>query len=77
VAWRVSRLAGDVIKCRLRPIDVSDYQVPFSAEDYARLAVIFPTGVCDYSKPGVEQRPPKGTWLSFGPAGHIEDGAEE
>jgi hypothetical protein len=70
-------LAGDVIKCRLKPIDPADYHVPLTAEDYARLAAIFPTGVCDYSKPGIGQRPPKGTWLSFGPAGHIEEGAEE
>ncbi len=27
---------------------------------------IFPTGVCDYSKPGVEQQPPLGTWLDYG-----------
>jgi len=70
-------LAGDVIKCRLKPIDPSDYHVPLAVEDFARLAAIFPTGVCDYSKRGIGQRPPKGTWLSFGPAGRIEEGGEE
>jgi len=32
----------------------------------ATLPAIFPTGVCDYSKPGVEQQPPLGTWLDYG-----------
>jgi hypothetical protein len=66
-------LAGDIIKCQLKPIDAADYRVPLTAQDYARLATIFPTGVCDYSKLGVGQHPPKDTWLSFGPAGHVSD----
>jgi Tannase-like family of unknown function (DUF6351) len=31
----------------------------------APLPAIFPTGVCDYSKPGVEQQPPLGTCLDY------------
>jgi hypothetical protein len=27
---------------------------------------IFPNGVCDWSKPGVEQQPPLGTWVTYG-----------
>jgi hypothetical protein len=71
-------LAGDIIKCQLKPIDPLDYRVALSPQDYARLATIFATGVCDYSKPGIGQHPPKDTWLSFGPAGHVDDdGAEK
>jgi hypothetical protein len=70
-------LAGDIIKCQLKPIDVSDYRVAMTAQDYARLAAMFPTGVCDYSKPGIGQHRPKDTWLSFGPAGHVSDDGTE
>jgi len=70
-------LAGDIIKCQLKPIDASDYRVAMTAQDYARLAAIFPTGVCDYSKPGIGQHPSKDTWLSFGPAGHVSDDGTE
>ncbi len=56
-------LADDVIKCQLKPIDSSDYAVPFTTDELAQLAQIFPEGVCDWSKRGVEQRPLKGTWL--------------
>lgn len=62
-------IANDVIKCQLKPIDWSDYKIAEPA-DLALLQVelprIFPTGVCDYSRPGVEQRPPLGTWLDYG-----------
>ena len=32
----------------------------------AALPAVFPSGVCDYSKPGVAQQPPLGTWLDYG-----------
>jgi hypothetical protein len=70
-------LAGDIIKCQLKPIEASDYRVALTPQDYARLAAIFPTGVCDYSKPGIGQHPLKDTWLSFGPAGHVADAGDE
>lgn len=56
-------LADDVLKCELKPIDPRDYRVPFTPDELARLRRIFPGGVCDYSKPGVNQRPPAGTYL--------------
>jgi hypothetical protein len=59
-------LANDVLKCRLRPLDLDSYGVTFTAEQQARLRTTFATGVCDYSKDGVEQRPAKGPWLDFG-----------
>jgi len=39
--------------------------VAFNDAEWARLNAIFPTGVCDWSKPGVEQQDLEGTWLSF------------
>ena len=57
----------DVIKCQLKPIDAADYQVPFTDAQRARLAAIFPNGVCDWSKKGVQQVKGR-TWLSYGPS---------
>ena len=57
-------IAADVIKCQLRPLDKSDYLVPFSEDEWARLREVFPGGVCDWSKAGVEQQPVE-TWMKF------------
>lgn len=59
-------LADDTMKCQLKPIAAADYlPVVFSTDEAARLAAIFPQGVCDHSKPGVEQVKLKGTWLRY------------
>jgi len=58
-------LSNDVLKCQLKPVDFGDYKVTFSDAEKARLKTIFPGGVCDWGKPGVEQQPTKGTWLSY------------
>lgn len=48
----------DQEKCRLRPLRASIYSpVTFSASQWAELQQLFPGGVCDYSKPGVDQQP--------------------
>jgi hypothetical protein len=60
-------LAADVIKCQLKPIDRSDYKVAFSPAEWKRLASIFPRGVCDWSRRGVQQGPVV-PWASFGPS---------
>jgi hypothetical protein len=60
-------VAADVVKCQLKPVDPRDYRVPLSADALAAVRAIFPDGVCDWSRPGVDQQPPEGTWLSFGP----------
>jgi hypothetical protein len=57
--------SNDVLKCQLKPIDFADYQVTFNDADKTRLREIFPAGVCDWSKPGVEQQPTTGVWRSF------------
>jgi hypothetical protein len=64
-------LASDVMKCRLKPLDRADYNLSFTDDQWARLRQAFPTGVCDYSKPGVSQQPRKAAWLTFadGPGG--------
>ncbi|PYS55315.1 MAG: hypothetical protein DMG13_04510 [Acidobacteria bacterium] len=62
-------LANNIAICRLKPIEPADYAVKFSPDELDRLCRIFPTGVCDYRKPSVEQNPLIGTWLSYGPAG--------
>ena len=59
-------IANDLAKCQLKPMTAGDYKVPFTADEMTRLRQIFPAGVCDYSKPGVEQQPPAGVWQSFG-----------
>jgi Tannase-like family of unknown function (DUF6351) len=58
-------LANNVLKCQLKPIDPNDYKVPFTKGQKHRLSEIFPNGVCDWSKPGVEQQPPVATWQSY------------
>jgi len=64
-------ISSDVMKCALKPLERADYNVSFTREEWARLREAFPTGVCDYSKPGVSQRPPKARWMTFadGPGG--------
>jgi hypothetical protein len=58
-------LANDVLKCRLKPIDYTDYKVKFTDAQKARMAAIFAGGVCDFGKPGVEQVPLKGTYRKY------------
>ena len=62
-------LAANVLKCQLKPVDARDYAGPFTAAELARLKGMFPAGVCDWSKPGVNQVPVV-TWGSFGPSQH-------
>jgi hypothetical protein len=65
-------LTADVLKCQLKPLNREDYPgITFTDEQWGRLQATFPTGVCDWSKPGVEQQPPVGYWLTFadGPGG--------
>jgi len=60
-------LTNDVLKCALKEIDFDDYAVEFTAAEKAQLQEIFPQGVCDWSKPGVQQQINQ-TWLSYGPS---------
>lgn len=55
----------DILKCSLKPIRAEDYARPLSAEQLWRLRAVFPTGVCDYTRPGVGQEITKQTWQSY------------
>jgi hypothetical protein len=57
--------SNDVLKCQLSPVDFSKYKVTFTEAEKTRLRTIFSQGVCDWSKPGIEQQPKTGTWLAF------------
>ena len=68
-------VAGDgptiyTMKCQLKPLVRTDYAVSFTNDQWAALQATFPTGVCDFSKPGVgfQANVP---WLSYenGPGG--------
>jgi hypothetical protein len=54
-----------VIKCRLRPVDTTEYGA-LSPEQEQRLLALYPHGVCDYSKRGVGEQRLRRTWISFG-----------
>jgi hypothetical protein len=60
-------IALDIVKCQLKPIDMADYTVPFTAQQRARLEAIFPDGVCDWSRRGVAQVKSV-PWASYGPS---------
>jgi hypothetical protein len=53
-----------VLKCQLKPLDRSSYNVTFTDAQWKELQQAFPTGVCDYSKPSIGQRPTT-TWLTY------------
>lgn len=50
-------VATDTNKCRLKPLRRSDYYpTVFTSDQWAQLEQAFPTGVCDWSKRGVDQQ---------------------
>jgi hypothetical protein len=62
-------VAGDAIttddnKCVLKPLSRAGYDVQFTSAQWALLQARFPTGVCDYSRPGVDQQPTV-PWLTY------------
>jgi hypothetical protein len=57
--------ADDTIKCELKPLRREDYApVVFTDAEWSKLEETYPTGVCDYSKPGVD-RVPTQAWQSY------------
>jgi hypothetical protein len=60
-------LANNILKCALKPIDfATDYPgITFTSAEQSALRAIFPTGVCDWSKPGIEQVPLKTTYPKY------------
>ena len=50
-------VATDTNKCQLKPLRRTDYYpIEFTDEQWAQLEATFPTGVCDWSRPGVSQQ---------------------
>lgn len=64
-------LAQNILKCALKPLRRADYPPNVTDTQWVRLQVAFPTGVCDWSKRGIGQQPPRGVWQSYeqGPDG--------
>ena len=58
-------LTDDILKCALKPVDPKDYSQKLTADQTARVKSIFPQGVCDYSRPGVEQQRVTETWRKY------------
>jgi Tannase-like family of unknown function (DUF6351) len=55
----------DLNKCALKPLRRSDYlPVVFSDAQFKQVQSAFPTGVCDWSKPGVDQQPTI-PWMTY------------
>jgi hypothetical protein len=59
-------LAMPALKCSLTPLNLGDYPVAFTAAEQELLRQAFPTGVCDYTRPGVGVGAPIASWLSYG-----------
>ena len=58
-------VATDVQRCQLKPLRASDYYpITFTPGQWAALEHTFPDGVCDFSKPGIDQRPTI-PWLTY------------
>jgi len=68
--------AGDVIDCALKPLRRADFfPVQLSDDEWKQLHTTFPSGVCDYSKPGFGQQPTI-PWQQYGTAtDHVYGGA--
>jgi hypothetical protein len=49
-------LSENILKCQLKPLNAADYSpLVLSTEQLARLQLVFPDGVCDWSERGVGQ----------------------
>jgi hypothetical protein len=60
--------SGDVLKCALQPVDeaTDQYEVQLTDAQLDRLAEIFPTGLCDWSRPSQGFVAFDHTWYDFG-----------
>jgi hypothetical protein len=57
----------NIFKCQLKPLNFADRDytgILFSSSQQSRLQAVFPTGVCDWTKPGVAQTPVN-PWTTF------------
>ena len=58
-------ITNDILKCRRRAPEASDYSVTFTDAQLSRLRTVFPRGVCDWSQPGLGQVSMIGTWIDY------------
>jgi hypothetical protein len=68
-------LTGRPMQCTLKPVNAADYAGYAAANpgwtgaqraaDLAALTGVFVAGVCDYSKPGLQEQPIAGTWIQI------------
>lgn len=63
-------LSSDIRKCQLRPLDRAEYTVTLTDAQWTQLQTTFPSGVCDWTKPGMGYQPSV-PWMTFadGPGG--------
>jgi len=61
-------LTNEIVSCYLKPLDPADYEVEFTAEEWASLGEVFPEGGCDWGRGDQNAAAYQGTWLSFGPS---------
>jgi hypothetical protein len=58
--------ASNILKCQLKPLSKADYpNTTFTDAQWSDLQAAFPSGVCDWTRPGVGQQAPIGSWLDF------------
>jgi hypothetical protein len=57
--------ANDILACQLQPLDRAREPAAFTDAQWRRLEAVFPTGVCDWTKPGIGQEQMADTWLSY------------
>lgn len=58
-------IATDIMRCQLKPLRQSDYYpITFTPLERATLQETFPSGVCDWSRPGVDKQPTI-PWMTY------------
>lgn len=75
-------LVGRTKQCTLKAVSVADYAgyAGRNAQwtgtqrdaDIAAISAAFPSGVCNYSKPGLMEQPPLGTWIQVTGLGEMK-----
>ncbi|MGF6507093.1 DUF6351 family protein [Paraburkholderia sp. 32] len=58
-------ITHDILKCALKPLDPADYGTSLTPAQFTTLRSVFPTGVCDYTKPGQGQAKVSSTWVKY------------
>ncbi len=66
-------ITTDSNKCQLKPLVRSAYTVTFTDAQWASLVKTFPTGVCDYTRLGVQQQRTV-PWMGYGTADKVLHG---